>query len=84
VIYKIIIHTLFPYCIRSRTGLDVRKGMMGNILLGCSDTNNRRSNLNCRKLFIKGQLIMFLNKHIKENICFTVKGKWKMCIYIYI
>jgi hypothetical protein len=24
---------------------------------------------------------MFLNKHIKEHIRFTVTGKWKMCIY---
>jgi len=31
VIYKIIIHTLFPYYVQSCTGLDVRKGRMGNI-----------------------------------------------------
>ena len=24
---------------------------------------------------------MFINKNIKEHIHFTVKGKWKMCIY---
>ena len=24
---------------------------------------------------------MFLNKNITEPVCFTVTGKWKMCIY---